>query len=235
MNPGFYLSLLYFLNSAVGAVENFTISMAQKDVTGYENGSILLSVSYTIVKQVRWFQIRWDRLNQTAEVRNRFNHLLICTIRDDGTGKKTITMFPTDGYEKRMRVFPENGSLIIQHLKMEDSGIYRVSMMDNNQTKYFDINLTVNYDQTHGKNTTISYGQTRDVENAFTMDKEPSLEGQFTCSCNNSGVDVPTSAWIILCSRLSSVLITILVFLALHIQGRRAQRQRMLSRLYKYR
>ncbi|XP_077334519.1 uncharacterized protein LOC143975827 [Lithobates pipiens] len=218
MNPGFYLSLLYFLNSAVGADDNFTISLAQKDVAGYENGSILLSVSYHMVTRVSWFQIRWFRLIQTAE-----NPLLICTIRDDGPGQKTITLFPTDGYEKRMKVFPENGSLIIQRLKMEDSGMYRVSMMDNNQTKSFDINVTVNYDQTHG------------LENAFTMDKAPSLERQFNCSCNNRGVDVPTSAWIILSSRLSSVLITILVFLALHIQGRRAHRQRMLSRLYKYR
>ncbi|XP_040191721.1 uncharacterized protein LOC120924767 [Rana temporaria] len=218
MNPAIYLSLLYFLHSAAGAVGNFTISGAQTDVTGYEKGSILLSVSYHMVKRVNWFQIRWNRFNQTVE-----GHLLICTIRDDGFGKKTITLFPSDGYEKRMRVVPENGSLIIQHLKMEDSGTYRVYMMDNNQTESFDINVTV------------KDGQTQGLENAFTMDKAPSLEGQLTCSCNNSGVDVPTTAWIIFSSRLSSVLITMLVFLTLHIRGRKAQRQRMMSRLYKYR
>ncbi|XP_072262807.1 uncharacterized protein [Pyxicephalus adspersus] len=189
----------------------------QTHVVGYENKSALLSVSYTnINKNTNWFQIRWDLFSPTKV------QLVICTITKTN-GKKTIKHFPLDGYEKRMMVNPETGSLVIQHLKMEDSGIYKVSMLDSNQTKYVEINVTVNHIQEKG------------LMEGFFVDRKPFSGRQCICFNNSSSVDAPTSAWIIFSSRLSTILIVLLVCLGLHIRSKRTERQRMLSRLNKYR
>ncbi|XP_073514044.1 uncharacterized protein [Phyllobates terribilis] len=202
MSPVSVLSVLGVL-TVTGYVEAITISTAQPQVTGYENDSNVLAVSYQTSKRTDWLQIRWNIIHPKPL------HLVICTIRSGNlSGSK---MFPENGFESRMTIDPESGSLIIKHLKMEDGGIYNVSVLDNEHENWTLINVTVLPAQTEAPAAV--------------------LEGPCLCSSNSSSASVPLSAWILLSSRVSSIFIALLVLFGIHFKNRDQPRRRTLRTL----
>ncbi|XP_066430692.1 uncharacterized protein [Eleutherodactylus coqui] len=187
------LSILGVL-TITGYLEALTISAAQPQVIGYENDSIVLAVSYETDSRTNWLQIRWNIIHPKPL------HLIICTIRSGNLSNHI--MFPENGYESRMTVDPKSGSLKVKHLKTEDGGTYNVSILDTQLERWTLINVTVL------RNTTEERLSVAATEN-------PAL-----CLCNSTSVNVPTSAWILLGSRLSSVLIAVLVLLGIHFINR---------------
>ncbi|XP_044130537.1 uncharacterized protein LOC122923445 [Bufo gargarizans] len=202
MYSPYLLSVLGVL-TVIGCVGALTISSAQTHVTGYENDSIILAVSYQISNTTDWLQIRWDMVHP------KHVHLIICTVQS-GTQPKH-SMFPENGYESRMTIIPENGSLNITHLKMEDSGTYKVSMLNNELEKEMLINFTVLPVRTEDPAPVADTG------------------GYCICSGNISSVDVATSAWILLGRRLSSIFIAVLVLLGMHFKTWNRFRRRTLK------
>ncbi|XP_077136257.1 uncharacterized protein LOC143793286 isoform X2 [Ranitomeya variabilis] len=198
------LSVLGVL-TITGFVETITISTAQPEVTGYENVSNVLAVSYQTSKSTDWLQIRWNIIHPKPL------HLILCTIRLENISSSK--MFPENGYESRMTIDPASGSLIIKHLKMEDSGIYKVSVLDNEHENWILINVTVLPAQTEGPAPTAVQ------------------EGQCICSSNSSSASVPMSAWILLSSRVSSILLALLVLFGIHFKNRNQSQRRTLRTL----
>ncbi|XP_073418918.1 uncharacterized protein [Dendrobates tinctorius] len=204
MSPALVLSILGVL-TITGFVETITISTTQPQVTGYENDSNVLAVSYQTAKRTDWLQIRWSIIHPKAL------HLILCTIRWGNVSSSR--MFPENGYESRMTIDPESGSLIINHLKMEDGGIYNVSVLDNEHESWTLINVTVLPAQSEGPAPAAVH------------------EGQCICSSNSSSASVPMSAWILLSSRLSSILIALLVLFGIHFKHRSQSQRRTLRTL----
>lgn len=204
MCPPYVLSILAVL-MVTGYVGALTISAVQPEVTGYEKDSIVLGMSYQTSNKVAWRQIRWNIVYPKSV------HLIICTIRSENISDHI--MFPENGYDSRMIIDPESGSLKIKHLKMEDGGTYNVSILDNQHEKWALINVTV-----------LTAGTEGSVRAAIT-------EGPCICSGNGSSVNVPTSAWILLSSRVSSVFISLLVLLVIHWRNRNRSRSRTLRTL----
>ncbi|XP_063809986.1 uncharacterized protein LOC135030174 [Pseudophryne corroboree] len=230
MCPGQVPSLLCLLTvtSAVGALYIFA---AQSQVTGCENGSTMLAVSYKICKEIQWLQIRWELVIDTKPVQ-----LVICTIQPLNSSKKELDfrIYPPNGFEKRMTIIPHNGSLKIEHLKVTDSGTYKVSVLDSNLTVYTNINLTVSSFINVPKNCVQSEGheqEKQEEEEEEEEEKGPVTEGHCICPSYNSSIDVATSAWIFLSSRLSSTFLILLVLFGLQVKNRKQQRHRKVKML----
>ncbi|KAM4053939.1 uncharacterized protein ACNLHF_006464 isoform 2-T2 [Anomaloglossus baeobatrachus] len=204
MCPSLVLSILGVL-AVTGYIEAINISTAQPQVTGYENAPNILAVSYQTSKRTDWLQIRWNIVHPKTL------HLIICTIRSGDLA--TAKMFPENGYESRMTIDPESGSLIINHLKMEDDGIYNVSVLDNEQESWTLINVTVLPAQTEGPTPAAVH------------------EGQCICYSNGSSASVPASAWILLSSHVSSIVITLLILFGIHFKNRNQPPRRTLRAL----
>ncbi|XP_069601131.1 uncharacterized protein [Ranitomeya imitator] len=204
-----------------GFVETITISTAQPEVTGYENGSNVLAVSYQTSKSTDWLQIRWNIIHP------KHLHLILCTIRLENISNSK--MFPENGYESRMTIDPASGSLIIKCLKMEDSGIYKVSVLDKEHENWTLINVTVLPAQTEDDT-----GFKDDTGIKVTSNgPAPAAvqEGQCICSSNSSSASVPMSAWILLSSRVSSILLALLVLFGIHFKNRNRSQRRTLRTL----
>ncbi|XP_077136249.1 uncharacterized protein LOC143793286 isoform X1 [Ranitomeya variabilis] len=212
------LSVLGVL-TITGFVETITISTAQPEVTGYENVSNVLAVSYQTSKSTDWLQIRWNIIHPKPL------HLILCTIRLENISSSK--MFPENGYESRMTIDPASGSLIIKHLKMEDSGIYKVSVLDNEHENWILINVTVLPAQTEDFVETITISTAQPEGPAPTAVQE----GQCICSSNSSSASVPMSAWILLSSRVSSILLALLVLFGIHFKNRNQSQRRTLRTL----
>ncbi|XP_075036173.1 uncharacterized protein LOC142097798 isoform X2 [Mixophyes fleayi] len=218
-------SALLCLLTLTGSVGALTIFAVQSQVTGLENGSTMLDVSYQTNKEIQWLQIRWELVSQPIPVQ-----LAICTIQaQDSSNQKSIRMYPPKGFEKRMSIIPDNGSLIIQHLKMNDSGTYRVSVLDSNLTVSTSINLTVS----DIINVTANYVTCEgpEIEHVEIQETQPVVEGHCICPSYNSTMDVATSAWIFFSSRLSSTFIILLVLFRLLVKNKKPQRHRKLKML----
>ncbi|XP_068122307.1 uncharacterized protein [Hyperolius riggenbachi] len=222
MGSGLCLSVMCLL-TVTGIAGALNFSIKEPEVTVYERTSIILPVAYYTEVEPDWFQIRWDIYENSTLVQ-----LVICTIQADNSSQppdeKSIKQFPPQGYEKRMTIFPWNGSLMIHHLMMKDTGTYRAYFLDSKTFIETYINITV-----------IPV-PTQEPEEVFTTEPETLLRDGRQCICaTNSSVDVPTSAWIILSSRLTSVFIALLVILSLHIHNKKIHRQRWLSQFSRYR
>ncbi|KAM4053938.1 uncharacterized protein ACNLHF_006464 isoform 1-T1 [Anomaloglossus baeobatrachus] len=234
MCPSLVLSILGVL-AVTGYIEAINISTAQPQVTGYENAPNILAVSYQTSKRTDWLQIRWNIVHPKTL------HLIICTIRSGDLA--TAKMFPENGYESRMTIDPESGSLIINHLKMEDDGIYNVSVLDNEQESWTLINVTVLPAQTEdGPQAVTVFGCIhhtllhQDISAESPEEKggpTPAAvhEGQCICYSNGSSASVPASAWILLSSHVSSIVITLLILFGIHFKNRNQPPRRTLRAL----
>ncbi|CAN2391549.1 hypothetical protein PRIEUP_LOCUS1589 [Pristimantis euphronides] len=200
MCPPYIVSILGVL-VVTGYIEALAISAVQPQVAGYENNSIILATSYQSGSKMDWLQIRWNIVYPKPV------HLVICTLLSEKLPNHR--MFPENGYESRMTIDPKSGSLMVKHLKMEDSGTYNVSVLDTQVERWTLINVTV-----------LSARTEAPVSSAV-------VEDSSDCSCNSS---VPSSAWVVLGCRVSSIFITFLILLGIHFRSRKRPRCRRVKR-----
>ncbi|XP_053305206.1 uncharacterized protein LOC128467567 [Spea bombifrons] len=176
--------LLLHLLLIAGSADSLAVSANRSHVTGYEKTSITLSVSYNISEPTAFLQIRWLFHKPPPKI------LAMCTITSG-----QIQHYTAEGYEQRVRIVPETGSLVINRLQKSDSGLYQLLIHDRSS-----INITV---------------EVLGFYNWSEATDEPPKSSP--CICSSAGLDLSTSAWIFLGSRLSSVIIALSVLCGLHL------------------
>ncbi|EOB06914.1 hypothetical protein Anapl_08437, partial [Anas platyrhynchos] len=119
----------------------FLLEIPQDAVTGTVGQSVLLPVSY--------------RCNSTPcfplSIKWTFDHPLQraiscvvqkCSLDDGGAPKNCYKKcYPYPAYWGRVKLFPENASLLLRDLRLSDSGVYTVSFVQQRQSR--NITLTV--------------------------------------------------------------------------------------------
>ncbi|CAH2299144.1 transmembrane and immunoglobulin domain-containing 1-like [Pelobates cultripes] len=180
MNIKIQLFILLIFHSLLGSVCALSISASQLSIDEYEGSSVVLSTSYSLTNPKDVLRIKWE-LDGTSPTT-----LGVCTKKENSTSH-----FPSSGYERRMRVVPENGSLIINRLQKKDSGKYRVTIYDASQSDSVTITVTVLESDFQDFNTTMT------------------PQTSFVCFCpsNITNISKSSLAWIFLGTRLSSVFI----------------------------
>ncbi|KFP73337.1 hypothetical protein N311_07587, partial [Apaloderma vittatum] len=102
------------------------IQVHQDSVNGTVGQSVLLPVSYRFEGAPHFpVSIRWTFGNSS-------DPLITCTVNcsagDGGVPRNcSANHFPHRAYHGRTEIFPENGSLLLRHLQLSDSGVYRVT------------------------------------------------------------------------------------------------------------
>ncbi|XP_063315831.1 uncharacterized protein LOC134615274 [Pelobates fuscus] len=219
--PSLLLQIL-FVTGSVGAV---SITVHQLHVGGYENSSVILSTSYDLSKPLTWLQIRWELVSLSPPLQ-----LVICTIRSSEEGS-IIKQFPENGYEDRMFITPENGSLTINHMQNNDSGLYRVTIRDKQVSEIATINVTVFEKNQEFVDIEIEDNLEVTADENKTSHKPRTL-AHCICSDNSTSVDLHTTAWIFFGSRISSALLSLIMLGSLHLylsQPRRYRRRKILA------
>ncbi|XP_068553175.1 carcinoembryonic antigen-related cell adhesion molecule 5-like isoform X3 [Anas acuta] len=120
----------------------FLVEIPQDAVTGNVGQSVLLPVSYRCNSTSCFpMSIRWI-FGHTSQ-RTIFCSVQNCSLDDGGTPKNCSTnCFPHPVYSGRVELFPENASLLLQDLRLSDSGVYTVSFQQH-QRQSRNITLTV--------------------------------------------------------------------------------------------
>ncbi|KAM6354339.1 uncharacterized protein FN964_007544 [Alca torda] len=117
------------------------VQIHQDSLNGTVGQSVLLPVSYTFDAATRFpLSIFW-------RFRNSSDTVITCAVSNCSLGPGgaprncSATCFPKPTYHRRAELFPENGSLLLRHLKLSDSGVYSVTFGSPSQTRH--ISLTV--------------------------------------------------------------------------------------------
>ncbi|XP_043919557.1 uncharacterized protein LOC122795045 [Protopterus annectens] len=132
---------LVFFTCIFGILGDVYLQVPQECIMGYEEESILLSVSYNLSKPVKFLQIKWEFLPEMSVV-------LMHTIRQstavNGSSEKfSNKSFTSAQYRNRVSVCIQNGSLQIEALHKNDSGAYRITVKDSQSSVTNILNLTV--------------------------------------------------------------------------------------------
>ncbi|XP_075369442.1 uncharacterized protein LOC142415254 [Mycteria americana] len=125
-------SLLLLLGGNLGVL----INIHQEVVNGTVGQSVLLPLSYRFSRAPRFpVSIVWTFTNGT-------NVLMSCTLLNCSLGAGgdpsncSANRFPQPAYRGRAELFPENGSLLLRDLQLNDSGVYSVSFREPYQTRH---------------------------------------------------------------------------------------------------
>ncbi|KAM6354340.1 uncharacterized protein FN964_007545 isoform 1-T1 [Alca torda] len=117
------------------------VQIHQDSLNGTVGQSVLLPVSYMFDAATRFpLSILW-------RFRNSSDTIITCAVSNCSLGPGgaprncSATGFPKPTYHRRAELFPENGSLLLRHLKLGDSGVYSVTFRSPSQTRH--ISLTV--------------------------------------------------------------------------------------------
>ncbi|XP_068553178.1 carcinoembryonic antigen-related cell adhesion molecule 5-like isoform X6 [Anas acuta] len=120
----------------------FLVEIPQDAVTGTVGQSVLLPVSYRCNSTPHFpMNIKWT-FGHTSQV------IIACTVQNcslgDGGAPKncSTTCFTNLTHSGRVELFPENASLLLQDLRLSDSGVYTVSFQQH-QRQIRHITLTV--------------------------------------------------------------------------------------------
>ncbi|KAK4810219.1 hypothetical protein QYF61_012388 [Mycteria americana] len=112
------------------------INIHQEVVNGTVGQSVLLPLSYRFSRAPRFpVSIVWTFTNGT-------NVLMSCTLLNCSLGAGgdpsncSANRFPQPAYRGRAELFPENGSLLLRDLQLNDSGVYSVSFREPYQTRH---------------------------------------------------------------------------------------------------
>ncbi|XP_043534034.1 uncharacterized protein LOC122541378 isoform X3 [Chiloscyllium plagiosum] len=114
-----------------------TLRVSQDSVNGTVGESVLLAVSYTVSDPGGYLRIRWTR----AGIR-MVDYRCISDRDNSLSGRCHYLPVPGD-YKHRVVLFPENASLLLQHLHFNDSGIYELSVSHSEGTETAKITLMV--------------------------------------------------------------------------------------------
>ncbi|XP_051899503.1 uncharacterized protein LOC127585842 [Pristis pectinata] len=125
------LGLFTYLSAVTAAL---TLRVPQDSVNGTAGRSVLLPVSYTVPDSHGYLRITWTRAG--AKV-------VECTsVSEERSPYITVS----DPYKHRAIVFPENASLLLGELQIDDSGIYELSVSHSMGTAKRNLTLVVRPD-----------------------------------------------------------------------------------------
>ncbi|XP_038672036.1 uncharacterized protein LOC119976031 [Scyliorhinus canicula] len=114
-----------------------TLRVNQDSVNGTVGQSVLLSASYTISNSSDYLRITWikagTRIVEYRCLLKRGNNLTECNYR----------WSVPDDYRHRVVLFPDNASLLLKCLELNDSGIYKLSISHPAGTEMVRFMLTV--------------------------------------------------------------------------------------------
>ncbi|CAM9384123.1 unnamed protein product [Bubo scandiacus] len=117
------------------------VEIHQDSINSTVGQSVLLPISYRFNSTPHFpMSIRW-MFSNSPDV------LIACTVLNCSLGARgapsscIANHFPHHTYQRRAEVFPENGSLLLQHLRLSDSGVYSVRFRLSYQTWH--VTLTV--------------------------------------------------------------------------------------------
>nr|XP_014339268.1 PREDICTED: uncharacterized protein LOC106701837 [Latimeria chalumnae] len=107
-----------------GTGNTLQVTIHKETVSGTENKSVLLLVSYTATESVDNIRITWyfkTNLEMGFQNLRRYN-------ASSGTDAPFYSRANhiDNSYKNRIVIFPENGSLLFHHLQLNDSGEYSV-------------------------------------------------------------------------------------------------------------
>ncbi|XP_075752801.1 uncharacterized protein LOC142818253 [Pelodiscus sinensis] len=127
--------LLFF-----GFSQPLFIEVPQSSLNGTVGQSVLLSVSFKFNCSVHLsLPIRWN-FNNTPDTLISYT-VTNCSACAAGIPARCAEYYTHQAYRSRTVFFPENASLLLQNLQLNDSGVYSISFGTVQQTR--DITLTV--------------------------------------------------------------------------------------------
>ncbi|XP_051899502.1 uncharacterized protein LOC127585841 [Pristis pectinata] len=117
-----------------------TLRVHQNRVNGSVGHSVLLPASYTISEPQGYLRIKWTRAGKRiVEYR--------CISEQNSNPKEcSHIMSFSDHYEHRIVLYPGNASLLLKDLKINDSGIYELSISQSRGTEKGSFKLAVQTD-----------------------------------------------------------------------------------------
>ncbi|XP_059826784.1 uncharacterized protein LOC132394526 [Hypanus sabinus] len=130
------LCLFTYLSAVTAAL---TLKVHQDRVNGTVGQSVLLPVSYTVPDPHGYLRITWTRGgNASVCVEYTCFSGQECHLND---GRTHITV--SEPYKHRALLFPENASLLLTDLQINDSGIYELSISHSTGTEKGNLTLEV--------------------------------------------------------------------------------------------
>ncbi|XP_049683419.1 uncharacterized protein LOC126050071 isoform X2 [Accipiter gentilis] len=125
----------------VGGNLAILVKIHENSINGTEGQSVLLRVSYRFHSDPQYpMKIVWNSGNMQ-------DNLVTCSVLKCSLGARGVPgicsaqIFYHPTYRNRIKLFPENGTLLLSDLQPSDSRVYSVTFQASHQT--FHINLTV--------------------------------------------------------------------------------------------
>ncbi|XP_078075401.1 uncharacterized protein LOC144497834 [Mustelus asterias] len=142
------LGIYLFAFNPFVLIAALTVRVNQDSLNGTVNQSVLLPASYTVSDTDGYLRIKWLRKTGTRIV----DYRCISKRGNMHTGRCHYLSVPED-YKHRTVLFPENASLLLKDLQLNDSGIYELSISHSMGTRSVTLMLTVQPQAGHGMDT----------------------------------------------------------------------------------
>ncbi|XP_072921186.1 uncharacterized protein [Hemitrygon akajei] len=120
-----------------------TLRVHQNSLKGRVDHSVLLPASYTISDPQGYLRIKWSRAGK------RIVEYRCISERNSNANECNQVLSYSDLYQHRVVLFPENASLLLKHLQINDSGLYELSVSQARGIERGRFNLAVQADNTN--------------------------------------------------------------------------------------
>ncbi|XP_059826799.1 uncharacterized protein LOC132394534 [Hypanus sabinus] len=120
-----------------------TLRVHQNSLKGRVDHSVLLPASYTISDPQGYLRIKWSRAGK------RIVEYRCISEQNSNANECNQVLSYSDLYQHRVVLFPENASLLLKHLQINDSGLYQLSVSQARGIERGRFNLTVQADNTN--------------------------------------------------------------------------------------